>query len=402
MKQGEAVSFTEYLDQVCAEIKWRAVHDGVRRELLSHLEAAVQERTKAGVPIAEAVTEAIHNMGDAVHLGQQLHKTHRPQRNLLLLAVVVLLTCTGLGWLQFLEAAGLLDESLQLLKKGMVFADCGTILLAALYFFDCRRIRFWALPLYVITVLLWIVTLLSGVKSNGGVFLVLPHITVNYPVLMPYLLTLALAGFFAAAKWTDRAWKCWAAVAFSVPLLLCLWSDNLAGGAMCTVVFLGMMKISGAGNRLVGLYFLLAVPWIGWLAASVGMSYSGMQGYLGGWNEYPAASIHTDLVFRHMLHAFGWPLGLAVVLAVAGLVTQLIRAANQIKDLFGRLAAGGLALCFAVQSAWHILMSLGLAPLAPVGLPFVSFGGSQMILQLAAMGIVLSVYRRKNLPGLLD
>ena len=45
-------------------------------------------------------------------------------------------------------------------------------------------------------------------------------------------------------------------------------------------------------------------------------------------------------------------------------------------------------------------MTLGLVPLAAFSLPFISYGGSQLIMQMAAVGLVLSVYRRKDMVGL--
>lgn len=54
---------------------------------------------------------------------------------------------------------------------------------------------------------------------------------------------------------------------------------------------------------------------------------------------------------------------------------------------------------FALEFVWNIFMVLGFAPIVSVGLPFISYGGTSAITQMAAVGIILSIYRRKNLSS---
>ncbi len=52
---------------------------------------------------------------------------------------------------------------------------------------------------------------------------------------------------------------------------------------------------------------------------------------------------------------------------------------------------------FTVQFLWNILMTVGLAPLLDVSLPFISNDVLQFVVQIAMVGIILSVYRRKDM-----
>jgi len=69
----------------------------------------------------------------------------------------------------------------------------------------------------------------------------------------------------------------------------------------------------------------------------------------------------------------------------------------QVKEQYGRLLVIGLTSIFTIHFFWNILMTLGFAPISGFNLPFISYGGSQLIIQLAAMGLILSVYRRKDM-----
>ncbi|NLK51128.1 MAG: FtsW/RodA/SpoVE family cell cycle protein [Syntrophomonadaceae bacterium] len=81
-------------------------------------------------------------------------------------------------------------------------------------------------------------------------------------------------------------------------------------------------------------------------------------------------------------------------------ISRLARVVTRSKDEYGRLVVIGIISLFSVQFLWNMAMTLGLVPLAAFSLPFISYGGSQLIMQMAAVGLVLSVYRRKDMVGL--
>ncbi len=67
------------------------------------------------------------------------------------------------------------------------------------------------------------------------------------------------------------------------------------------------------------------------------------------------------------------------------------RIANNSPDLFGRLLVSGIVILIAVQSFMHIASVTGVLPLTGVPLPFMSHGGTALMIYLAAMGVVLNV-----------
>ena len=64
----------------------------------------------------------------------------------------------------------------------------------------------------------------------------------------------------------------------------------------------------------------------------------------------------------------------------------------------------GGAILFAVPTIWNILMGLGFVPIIGVSLPFISYGGSAILFYAAVLGLILNVYRRKDLvePTIVD
>lgn len=104
---------------------------------------------------------------------------------------------------------------------------------------------------------------------------------------------------------------------------------------------------------------------------------------------------HNDFIFAVLAHQWGF-IGCNIVLLcylvifVAGLTI-----ATMTTDPFGRLLAVGLCALIFVQTAINISMTIGLAPITGITLPFVSQGGSALVTNYMALGLLISVARRR-------
>jgi cell division protein FtsW len=103
---------------------------------------------------------------------------------------------------------------------------------------------------------------------------------------------------------------------------------------------------------------------------------------------------HTDMIAA----VVGEETGLAGMLVLIGLFGIFgyagFRAAHRARDRYSKLVAAGLTSLIMAQAAVNLFAVLGLAPLTGVPLPFVSYGGSSLVLTLAASGLILNVAAR--------
>jgi cell division protein FtsW (lipid II flippase) len=106
--------------------------------------------------------------------------------------------------------------------------------------------------------------------------------------------------------------------------------------------------------------------------------------------------LHTDFIFAFITYTFGWIAGLLLIALVAMFLVRIALIAGKTKIHYGKLLISGFVSILAIQFLWNILMNLGLAPISGVGLPFISYGGSQLVINAAAIGIISSIYRRRN------
>jgi cell division protein FtsW len=174
----------------------------------------------------------------------------------------------------------------------------------------------------------------------------------------------------------------------------------LAGTAGLTVLGFGLMYVEGyrwarfvsfmdpwadpQGSGYQTIQSLIALASGGTLGVGLGASRQ-------KWSYVPNA--HTDFIFSIIGEELGLLGSLTVVLLFGVLVYAGIRIAVRAPDAFGRLLAAGIVGWFGVQALVNLGAVSGLLPITGVPLPLVSFGGSSLVVSLAAVGILVSVGR---------
>ena len=105
---------------------------------------------------------------------------------------------------------------------------------------------------------------------------------------------------------------------------------------------------------------------------------------------------HTDFIFTVAGEELGL-VGSAVLIALLGvLLWRALRIAVRADDLFGRVAAAGIACWFGFQAFQNIGMCLGIMPVTGVPLPLVSYGGSSIFASLMAIGLLQNIHLRSG------
>ncbi len=105
---------------------------------------------------------------------------------------------------------------------------------------------------------------------------------------------------------------------------------------------------------------------------------------------------HTDFIFTVAGEELGL-VGASLLIALLGVVIwRALVIAFQTDDLFGRVAAAGIACWFGFQAFQNIGMCLGIMPVTGVPLPFVSYGGSSMFAGCLAVGLLQNIHLRST------
>lgn len=197
--------------------------------------------------------------------------------------------------------------------------------------------------------------------------------------------------------------------------------------AVLTIVLLGGLMFFLAGGDLRQIILLVVITFIvGWLV--VGVSPTGksrVDSYIEGVRDPMEASYHvrrsmealvkggwigvgigkadtkftglpvppTDSIFAVIGEEIGVVGSSGVVLLYGLLLWRGLLIARRAPDLLGALLAGGLTIWIVMEAIINMSVIIGLAPFAGNALPFISAGGSNMIVSLMAIGIVLNISR---------
>lgn len=105
---------------------------------------------------------------------------------------------------------------------------------------------------------------------------------------------------------------------------------------------------------------------------------------------------HNDFIFAIIGEETGLIGTLLVLTAFAAFAYAGMRIAVECKDPFGRLMAGGLTSMIVIQALMNMAAVTRLMPITGIPLPFVSVGGSSMVLTLTSVGLILAVSRRSG------
>jgi cell division protein FtsW len=180
-----------------------------------------------------------------------------------------------------------------------------------------------------------------------------------------------------------------------------------------------VMKLLGA-LAVVGLIVAVASPYrrerlLSFLDPSAHSSSSGYQvmqsliglgqGHLFGaglgggqqqWGFLPNA--HTDFIFSVIGEELGIVGAVAVLLLLGVFLWLGIRTATKSRDRFGSLLALGLVAWIAAETLINVGAVLGVLPVTGIPLPFISFGGSSLVITMIAAGVLINIARQSESP----
>ena len=218
--------------------------------------------------------------------------------------------------------------------------------------------------------------------------------------LAPILPTLVVIGLALVLLVTQR--DLGTAMIFMAIYLLMLYSIN----GSRWVLWATPLALIVAG--VIGYYFIDIVnvrlyTWLHPFSDPTGTSYQIIQsmigiasgGTLGAGLGMGSPGLIPVAISDFIYAAIGEELGLAGLLVIIALISLLIyravKRANQSSDIFNRHLAIGIAYYFGFQSILIIGGNVGLLPLTGVTLPFISYGGSSLLISFIALGILITI-----------
>lgn len=310
-----------------------------------------------------------------------------------------------------------------------VFAFIGLVLMFVFSFYDYRNLRNVSWVFYVLCIVLLLAVLFVGKKVFGatrwldfGIFQLQPS------ELLKIATILFVSSFFAqtVSRWYQRLIM--AMVLVGAPLFLVAKQPDLGTTIVVVTIFLSLFFFWPISRKVkIGaVVVLLALLPLSWTLLQdyqrnriytfinpgrdpYGAGYNVIQSLIAvgsggvtgrGLGNGPQSQLnflpvaHTDFIFAGWAEATGFVGAMGLLLALAFLNWRIYRIASVAKDAYGRYLAIGFGAMISVQIAVNIGMNLGLAPVTGIPLPFVSHGGTALVVDFIMLGIMQSIYIR--------
>jgi cell division protein FtsW len=367
-----------------------------------------------------------------------MNRAHRGQLEQRLLVLVTLaLVAFGLVMVYSATSASAAlgnGDPMNYLKRQAIYAVVGVALMIGLSRFDNRRLPL-AVPLLLVgSAIACIAALVVAPEINGARRWIYVGPASFQPSEVAKLALLLFAAAYLARKGAPRSlgelWKPLGLVTCGFCVLFMLQPD--LGTTITTLIMLAaMLAVAGVPTGTLAAATGLAValgaaaiwmepyrrarilsflnPWAdaqgdGFqsVQAIIGIGSGGLTGQGLGEsvqkvNYLPEA--HTDMILAIIGEELGligstFVVGAFAVFALAGFTVAL-----RCRDPFGKLVAAGATALVSGQAAVNLGAVLGLAPLTGIPLPFVSYGGTSLVVLLAAVGILLNIAVDERAPA---
>lgn len=320
-------------------------------------------------------------------------------------------------------------------RRQILYAVLGIPLMIGVAFVDYRSWQRWAPGLYAVNLLLLLFILRGGHSALGAQRWISlgPLGTFQPSEPAKLVLAISLAAVLCRGKY-DKLLDLWKPlVCVGVPALLILKQPDLGTAlvllAILTVqLFVGLPKLGDFAIYALGVLLVGAVAigtnvvlkpfqkarlfvFLNPKLDPLGAGYNLNQSKIAvGNGEWLGRGIHhgtqtqlsfvpensTDFVFTVLAEEWGFAGAIVLLLLYVGLLYGGLRSMLAARDRFGFLLASGLVGMFFFHILVNVGMTIGIMPITGIPLPFVSYGGSAILTDFAAVGILLNIHLQRD------
>lgn len=418
----------EYCNKVSEQIRWKKAKLVLAKEIENHLCDQRDAYISTGDDEASATQKAIVQMGNAVFVGQELDKTHKPKPQCFMIALTGFLMLIGLSINSFINAPAHSRFSFSVLPFAVAFG-----LFVCCYYMNFTGLGKHAKKIYAFILIVSIIGITLGSHDNGLTWLVERNFVTSLSCLsLVFPLAFALFVYSMRNKGQSGIILCGMAYLPLAAILLVI--PSLAGLILYTATALVVLCFSiyrgwfGVQKKQ-GLLLVLLPTFIVLLAlAVVTMPYATGRiniflnpqqdrsgaGYLYciirellseavlfGQGANPSnigditalPNIATSYSLVYFIHQFGFVVlfGITTLIVIFSVIG--VRKTLKEKSALGALIALSIILTFILQAAFYIVDNLGYGFVSSLSLPFISYGNTALFINSALIGFMLSIFR---------
>lgn len=443
-----------YLKLLLEQIRCKRVHPYIKEEIQAHIEDQIEDNIQLGMTMEEAEKAAVEDMGSPVEVGIALDRIHRPKAAWGLIGLMAVISMAGIIFHELiamnlqkymegdlLQSLGSIGRNIVASRTGSanfaLYTLIGFVCMLIIYHIDYSVIARFAKVLALIMIGIIGYGLFAGTIIGGmryavrilGMNIHMPSMMMLYvPLYGAIIYSYYGKGYTAIVK--SLLWML-------VPTWITLRLPSLVMAAIMLVsmsVVLTIAIINGwfqvSKKRVIGILWGVEVvlPIGGLTAAYVlelletyqiarirsFLSGSGDANYitnilrvnfrgsslLGAGSQDTVAylpNFNSDYIFSYLISSYGLLVGAIVFSVFAVLIYTVFSVSFKQRNQLGICMGCGCGMIFLLNAVINVAENIGILPLSTTFLPFLSTGGRNLIVCYILMGIVLSIYRYKDI-----
>ena len=347
-----------------------------------------------------------------------------------LLGAVVMANAFGIAMIRSAIAGN--EVLAELVNRQIIFAALGLVVILVLTIIDYH---YWGAVIRVIYLLTMVfvasLAVVGNVRFGAARWIETGLISIQPTELAKIVVIMSLAYYFDRTYNNPRNLR-WLATSLAIAGGIAFWiliQPNLSNVIVIMVIWAAMVWINGVQIRhviMIGVGAVVSVitafPFlqdyqqqriINFLfpeqGATYGATYNVLQALIaignGGWfgQGYGHGTQvqlrflkvrHTDFIFSATAEEFGLVGTVVMMGLLVFIIIRILRGARIARDPFGAMLCYGVAILMSFQSIVNIAVNLNLIPVTGLPLPFISYGGSGLVMLMAGIGLVESVISR--------
>lgn len=328
------------------------------------------------------------------------------------------------------------QDSYYFIKKHFLHLFLGFFLFGFAYVYPYRKYERWAMPGIVVALFFLLLTYVPGIKViSGGAarWINLGFFSFQPSEFAKFFVIIFVA--FAARNKREKITDFFQGILpilclIGMIALLVLKQPSLGSTVVIVTTTLAMLFIAGASFWQLLFLGLVGFRVIAWLVTrtpyqmrrflayldpwknSMGIGFQTVQsllaigsgGFLGlglGQSKQKFSYLpqqYTDFIFSILCEELGFIGGLLTVLLFGLFILRAVRIAAHAPDRFGQLLAAGLTFSIGIQAIINLFVVTGMVPTTGIPLPFISYGGSNLLMNLFFVGILTQISRYYEEP----
>lgn len=430
----------EYLELLKNQIRCRKAKNMVAEEIDRHIEDQRAAFIEEGYEETDAMIKTLEQMGDPLEVGNQLNKIHKPRLEWHILIIVLELCSFGI-LAQLSIKASMGDDMLLYglnIGKHLMFLVMGILVMTAFYYLDYSFIGKYPKAIWFILLAGIILFTPFGREVNGQRIYLgpLPNLYSYGQLFVPVyggilyanrkkgyrgivfcLLLSLITGIIEMQYITQSSVYLGLILSSLVMLTVAVMKDWFhVAKAKALMIIWGWIPVAFIAALLLDIslfsqYQLQRLRELVQIILNPGQYPKGYQMNMvrealshtqlfGGTAEFTIGylpGIQNDYVLTYVMGKWGIIAGVLLIVLFALFIGRMIYLSLHQKNTLGSFIGLGCSLVFGVQGGIYILANLGIQLVAQVNLPFVSYGGSGLLVNFVILGVMLSVFRNTNI-----